>query len=126
MKESRILKRVGCACAIFAVALSASGQTVYPPTVIVPVTYFDFHSDGSNPDFNPGNQSGNLVLPGMVLDSFDADGLPVGNSNAILYSWGIGKWWRSGPKARRLVMTGTIFSGHLYGPETGGGTVASA
>jgi fibro-slime domain-containing protein len=31
-----------------------NAQTVYAPTIRVPVTFYDFHADGSNPDFEPG------------------------------------------------------------------------
>jgi fibro-slime domain-containing protein len=68
-------------------------QTVYPPTVKFPVTYYDFHSDSSNPDFNQAPNPA-TVLPGMVQPTVDATGLPVGTT-VYLYSWGIGKWFRS-------------------------------
>lgn len=29
-------------------------QIVYQPTIRIPVTFYDFHADGSNPDFEPG------------------------------------------------------------------------
>jgi hypothetical protein len=68
------------------------GQELYPPTIKVGVTFFDYRSDGSNPDFNSGTNPG-MTLPGMVLPNLDANGLPVGTTN-YLYSWGIGKWFR--------------------------------
>jgi fibro-slime domain-containing protein len=78
-------------CALACVVQVASPQPD-PPTVTVPVTYFDFHSDGSNPDFNPGTNPA-IILPGMVQPTLDANGLPVGTTT-YLYSWGIGKWFR--------------------------------
>ena len=98
MKKTGVLKSVGCVCAILAVALSSNGQTVYPPTITVPVTYFDYHSDGSNPDFNEGT-SPNMVVPGMVRTTLDQDGLPVGTTT-YLYSWGMGKWFRAWPQSQ--------------------------
>jgi fibro-slime domain-containing protein len=42
---------------LFLVSFSGRSQTVYPPTIRVPVTIYDFHADGSNPDFEPGLHS---------------------------------------------------------------------
>jgi fibro-slime domain-containing protein len=81
---------VGMIC--FAVHFT-SAQDIYPSTIRVPVTYYDFHSDGSNPDFNPGTNPA-IVLPGMVQPVLDANGLPVGTTT-YLYNWGIGKWFRT-------------------------------
>jgi fibro-slime domain-containing protein len=74
-------------------ALSSGAQEAYPPTLRVAVTYFDYHSDGSNPDFNSGTNPAQ-VLPGMVEPNLDKDGLPVGTAT-YLYSWGLGKWFRA-------------------------------
>src|SRR5271157_5271700 len=42
----------------------------YPPTITVPVTYYDFHADGSNPEFEktPTNGTGGTYLH-MVADT---------------------------------------------------------
>jgi fibro-slime domain-containing protein len=77
--------------AIAVFATIAFPQT-YPPTFDAPVTLFDYHSDGSCPDFNPGT-SPNKWLVNMVKDSLDKDGLPV-RSDSLLYSYEIGKWFR--------------------------------
>ncbi len=61
-------------------------------TVSVDVTYFDFHSEGSNPDFNPGVGNDNVV-PGLVKEYLDTDGLPV-PSDKSFYSTGLAKWYR--------------------------------
>ncbi len=92
------LKNAVCAWAVLAFALSSNGQAVYPATITVPVTYFDYHSDGSNPDFNSGTNPA-IVLPGMVQTALDKDGLPVGTTT-YLYSWGIGKWFRAWPQSQ--------------------------
>jgi fibro-slime domain-containing protein len=65
---------------------------VYPPTFKVGVTYYDFHSDGSNPDFNPGPHDGanvhaNLVGPNLV------DGVPVAGTSTF-FSAGVGNWFK--------------------------------
>jgi fibro-slime domain-containing protein len=96
MQKPRILFREIVAGAIVMLLggfFSTQAQDLYPATVTVPVTYYDYHSDGSCPDFNSGTNPG-IVLQGMVMPTLDKDGLPVGNPNVLLYSWGIGKWWR--------------------------------
>ena len=48
-------KAIVLASAIFLACIFAiSAQTIYAPTIKVPVTFYDFHADGSNPDFEPG------------------------------------------------------------------------
>ena len=85
-------------------------QNLYPPALKVPVTYYDFHFDGSNPDFNPGANPA-IVLPGMVQPTLDATGLPVGTTS-YLYSWGIGKWFR--PWKQSLLGQGNDFTRPAY------------
>ena len=87
---------------------SVAGGQSYPSTLEVPVTYFDYHSDSSCPDFNPGTFDGRNVNADMVdrqlitvgpfpeygLDS--AYGVPqkkVDNPN-IYFSYGLNKWFR--------------------------------
>ena len=38
---------------LLAISLKTHGQA-YEPSIQVPVTFFDYRVDGSNPDFNPG------------------------------------------------------------------------
>ncbi len=81
-------------------------QTVYPPIISVPVTYFDFHPDGSCPDINPGANP-SLLLWHMVADTLGSDSLPV-RGDSILYSFEVGKWfrpWRQGNDFERPVYT---------------------
>jgi fibro-slime domain-containing protein len=73
----------------------------YPPTIKIPVTFYDFHSDGSNPDFN-SDTSTSEVLPDMVQPTLDKNGIPVGTST-YLYSWGIGKWYRPWPQGNEFL-----------------------
>jgi len=53
-------------------------QTTYPATLRVPVTFYDFHSDSSNPEFEIGPipRVGDLQL-GMVADDLGADKKPL-------------------------------------------------
>ncbi len=95
------------------------GQTLYPPTLNVGVTYFDYHSNSSCPDFNPGTNP-NMVLAGMVGQTLDADGLPVAGTT-MLYSWGIAKWFR--PWKQSLLGQGSDFLRPAY--AAGGRTVTA-
>jgi fibro-slime domain-containing protein len=107
VQRSKLIFTVGV---LFYVSLS-SGQAVYPPTLTVPVTYFDYHSNGSCPDFNEGTNPGR-VMTGMVQPALDQDGLPVGTTT-YLYSWGLGKWFR--PWKQSLLGQGSDFLRPTYG-----------
>jgi fibro-slime domain-containing protein len=100
------------------IGISYSQQTIYPPTIKVAVTYYDYHSDGSCPDFNSGTNPA-ITLPGMVQPQLDADGLPV-RTDVLLYSWGLGKWFRPWPQSQRG--QGSDFQRPVY---TNGGRVLS-
>ncbi len=47
----------------------ARPQTIYPPTLKIPVTFYDFHADGSNPEFDINSGSGAGIHPGMVAET---------------------------------------------------------
>jgi fibro-slime domain-containing protein len=82
-------------CIILLVAFGSRAQN-YPATIQVPIDIYDFHSDGSCPDFNvatPGHNAPNGWVTGMVQNKLDVDGLPVRGTN-LLFSYEIGKWWR--------------------------------
>ena len=68
----------------------------YPPQIPVDVTFYDQHSDGSNPDFNSGTNPATW-LTGMVQNTLDADWLPVRGPN-LLYSYEINKWFKPWPQ----------------------------
>jgi fibro-slime domain-containing protein len=51
-----------------------SAQTL-PDTIWMPVTFYDFHSDATNPEFEQPHQGG--LRLGMVADTLDRDSLPV-------------------------------------------------
>jgi fibro-slime domain-containing protein len=64
----------------------------YPATLKVPVTYYDFHSNGSNPEFEVPYNNG--VITGMILPALGADRNPVVtnvtgqiNRNAYIKYW---------------------------------------
>jgi len=59
----------------------------------VPVTYYDFHSDRSNPEFEQPHQGG--LRTGAVRATLDSDFKPVAGSNAAANrSVGIAHWFR--------------------------------
>jgi fibro-slime domain-containing protein len=77
---------------------------MYPPSWNKQVTYFDFHPDGSCPDFNPGTNP-SLLLKGMIAGALGSDSLPV-RGDSILYSFEVEKWfrpWRQGNDFERPV-----------------------
>ncbi|MFP4013709.1 MAG: fibro-slime domain-containing protein [Chitinispirillaceae bacterium] len=53
----------------------AQADTGYADTMWAPVTFYDFHADGSNPEFNPDNRSG--LYTGMVADTLNSQRKPV-------------------------------------------------
>jgi hypothetical protein len=72
-------------------SLQANTQT-YPATIKIPVTYYDFHSDGSNPEFE---KVGSGISPhlGMIADTLDVQRKPVLGPVPYL-NCQIAKWFR--------------------------------
>ena len=63
----------------------------YPDTIWMPVTFYDFHSDGSNPEFEQPNDGG--VHTGMVADTLDNSRKPM--LGPVPYrNYEIAKWYR--------------------------------
>ncbi|HMA64449.1 MAG TPA: fibro-slime domain-containing protein, partial [Chitinispirillaceae bacterium] len=64
-------------------------------TIWIPVTYYDFHSDASNPEFEREHPTG--VKKGMVQTFLDEDGRPVPTSNPenILMNAYMKYWYRA-------------------------------
>ena len=54
-------------------ALQSRAQQ-YPDTIWIPVTFYDFHSDKSNPEFEQPHLGG--VHLGMVADTLDSSRKP--------------------------------------------------
>jgi len=82
---------------LFAAALT-HGELVIWKT---PVTYFDFHGNGSCPEFEKFPGGTDTSLHGLVLDTLDANKRPIKNpargttNNASgIYVDNIGKWYR--------------------------------
>lgn len=85
------------ALTLLAVAFSRpNAQTgSYAQTITIPVTYYDFHSDGSNPEFEKTPTAGDAAAPklGMVADTLDKDRKPVLGPNPYWNCY-IKKWFR--------------------------------
>ena len=65
---------------------------IFPETLWVPVTYFDFHSNKSNPEFECPNDG--KLHKNMIMDTLDKDGLPVVNPDGAYINHYIKYWYR--------------------------------
>lgn len=80
---------------LFCMALVINAQD-YPDTLWIKVTFYDFHADKSNPEFQPNN-SGRLTK-NMVAEDLSSERKPV-FGKVSYYSFNIDKWfkpWKSG------------------------------
>jgi len=71
----------------------ANAQQNYPPTIQIPVTFYDFHSDGSNPEFEK-SPSGAATRTGMVATTLDAQRKPQLGATPY-WDCKIAKWFRA-------------------------------
>ncbi len=68
----------------------------FPDTIWIPVTFYDFHSDLSNPEFEVNHQGG--LHRGMVADTLNSNKKPVLGSKPF-FNYYIHKWfepWKAG------------------------------
>ena len=63
----------------------------FPDTLWIPVTFYDFHADGSNPEFEP-DHNGSLEQ-GMVADTLSVDRKPV-LGQVPFFNYYVDKWFR--------------------------------
>jgi fibro-slime domain-containing protein len=124
MKEKTVLKKTACACTILAaLCLTAYAQAQYPQTMWIKVTFYDFHSDKSNPEFEQNHLTG--VHQGMVGNTLNAQRNPVLGPSPRL-NYGIDKWfvpWTPGDfviPSYRTDATGIAYDGTSFylGPKT--------
>ena len=73
---------------LLSTAIAQSGPA---DTMWAKVTFYDFHADGSNPEFNPDHRAG--VYKGMVRDTLSPDRKPLRGPNPF-FSQNIDKWFR--------------------------------
>ncbi len=88
---------------------------IFPDTLWVPVTYFDFHSDKSNPEFEQPHTGG--VHKNMVMGTLDATGLPIVNPAGAHRNHYIKYWYRDWKDSAQYDNTApqyTVLSGGEY------------
>jgi fibro-slime domain-containing protein len=90
-RTGNVLAVIVSGLAILTIVNPAPSQTVYPPTIKIPVTYYDFHSDRSNPEFEQPCMAG--IYAGTVADTLDANRSPFLGPSPYL-DYGITKWFR--------------------------------
>lgn len=98
---------------------------IFPETLWVPVTYFDFHSNKSNPEFECPNDS--KLHKNMIMDTLDKDGLPVVNPDGAYINHYIKYWYRDWKDSARgdytrplyTVLSGTEYNANIRydGPQ---------
>lgn len=86
MKKAALFTMLG-----LLLCITQSFSQVYPETLWVPVTYYDFHSDRSNPEF----EQRVISRTGMIQDSLDADTLPIVNPARVCQNQYIKYWYRA-------------------------------
>lgn len=121
MKKSAAITALGV---LFCIAETFA--QIFPETLWVPVTYFDFHSDKSNPEFECPHNGG--VHRDMILDSLDADSLPIVNPDHDHINNYIKYWYRDWKdsaqgdytRPRYTVLSGSEYNANVSydGPQT--------
>ncbi len=73
---------------------SSAGAQNYPASIRVPVTFYDFHSNLSNPEFEViPSSSGGGIWKGMVRSTLDSANKPVVGASPF-FNLGIAQWFR--------------------------------
>ena len=86
------MKKVAAITALGVLFCIAETFAQYPETLWVPVTYFDFHSNKSNPEFECPNDG--KLHKNMIMDTLDKDGLPIVNPDGAYINHYIKYWYR--------------------------------
>lgn len=85
---------------IIIIAQAISAQ-IFPDELKIPVTYFDFHSNGDCPDFNPVN-SNDPPIKNMVKNNLDSDNLPEVGSK-IFFNYYVENWFRNSENGEQSI-----------------------
>jgi fibro-slime domain-containing protein len=87
------MKLISVVAAVILSLVGSIQSQLLPSTLKIPVTFYDFHSDGSNPEFevDPGWSVG--LHRGMVSDTLDSQNKPIVGHNPY-YNCQIAKWFR--------------------------------
>ncbi|MBN1576108.1 MAG: fibro-slime domain-containing protein [Chitinispirillaceae bacterium] len=92
---------------LLVVGVGESLAQIYQDTLWVPVTFYDFHSDTSCPDFQPPGTNG--VVPGMVQQVLGADDKPEAGS-ATYFSRYLKYWYRDWQDSARGDSTHPVYN----------------
>ncbi|MDG5814067.1 fibro-slime domain-containing protein [Chitinispirillales bacterium ANBcel5] len=97
MKSTSFLK-TAFLLMLWILSLSTVQAQVYPDTIWVPVTFYDFHSDRSNPEFEQRHQAG--LKTGMVAPYLDEDDKPLPGPEPYMNHY-IKYWYRHWEEAAK-------------------------
>jgi hypothetical protein len=103
---NRLTTGLGVLLAVTLLFFSNSFSQEQPQSIWVKVTYYDFHSDRSNPEFEAPHTGG--PRKGMVDSTLDEDRKPVPGKSPYM-NYYIKKWFRPFREGDRTVP--------LYSPE---------
>ncbi len=89
MSRTGLQRVIVIACIPSSVAVA--GAQRLPDTLWIPMIFYDFHPDGSNPNFQI--YAGGHVMPGMVQDTLDSYRKPV-LRESLFWNDRIPEWYR--------------------------------
>jgi len=101
---------------VFSGLFFSSFAQEYPDTLWIKVTFYDFHADGSNPEFEPATPRIGVVK-GMIADTLSADHKPVLGPTPN-YNTNIHKWFRPWSQGDFTIPVYTGANGNTMTPTT--------
>ncbi len=107
--KNRILLRIISLCGLGLLYAAGVCAQDYPDIIWVPVTYYDFHSDRSNPEFEQRHMTADPYRTGMVARTLDAEGKPRLGPNPYM-NYYIKYWFRPWESAAKGDFTGPHYS----------------
>ena len=110
----RVKTTLGISPLLLLFSYSQPLSQMYPDTLWLPVTFYDFHSDQSNPEFETPHQIG--IKTGMVDSTLDTDRKPVPGESPYLNHY-IKYWFRGWERGDSTVPLYNILSGGEYSAE---------
>jgi fibro-slime domain-containing protein len=95
-----MLRRIGWTI-VGVLGMALSGLAAAGDSIWVPVTFYDFHSNKSNPEFECAHLHAESALPNMVATTLDADRKPkLGTAPYLNYY--VAAWFRSWGQAGHI------------------------
>lgn len=107
--KNRTLLRIISLCGLGLLYAAGVFAQDYPDVIWVPVTFYDFHSDRSNPEFEQRHMTADPYRTGMVARTLDAEGKPQLGSNPYM-NYYIKYWFRPWESAAKGDFTGPHYS----------------